>query len=326
MSTRAFSRREFVSAFSIGLGTRCLVGCAHVGGRPEALRIVWGEATADPRILQQTVTFTSGEDNVPALLAYPRASGRHPAVLVIHASWLIEPYVGETVAMLAQAGFVGLAVDLFHFFPKVSSWEEARRAQGAETAKLIETEFRERRMVSNLQSGIDYLRKQPFTRPGAVGVIGFCGGGWNALLFGAQSSDIGAVVAYYAPVGLSNIQHRAPVDLPSYIRVPVQYHGVRADPNAPPPDVDRFQALLAAQGTVFERHTYDAEHGFFAYDRTGIFKAADAAASWQRTVTFLRTNLRRPPSWRELAPPARENTDNRARARTAGDHLFFHHH
>jgi Dienelactone hydrolase family len=135
-------------------------------------------------------------------------------------------------------------------------------------------------------------------------VIGFCGGGWNALLFGAQSNDIGAVVAYYAPVGSSNIQHRAPLDLASYIRVPVQYHRVRTDPNAPPTDVDRFQALLAAQGTVFERHTYDAEHGFFAYDRTGIFKAADAAASWQRTVTFLRTNLRRPPSWRELAPPA----------------------
>lgn len=177
MTSRAFTRRQFVSAVSFAIAGIGLTGGSQASKRSRPMQVPWGTAFSDPRIARRSVSFKSGTDNVAALLAYPRAHGRYPVVLVIHASWLVEPYIGETVAMLAQVGFVGLAVDLFHFFPQVSSWEEARRAQGPETAKLIETEFREPRMVRNLQSGIEYLRTQPFTATGGVGVIGFCGGG-----------------------------------------------------------------------------------------------------------------------------------------------------
>jgi carboxymethylenebutenolidase len=326
MSARAFSRREFVSAVSLGVGASWLTGFSQASNRSGSMQVAWGSAVTAPGIVRSNVSFKSGIDDVPALLAYPRARGRYPAVLVIHSSWLVEPYVAETVAMLAQAGFVGLAVDLFHFFPKVSSWEEARRAQGPEIAKLIETEFREPRMVRNLQSGIVYLRTQPFTETGGVGVMGFCGGGWNALLFGAQSNDVGAVVAYYAPVDSSNIQHRAPLALASYLRVPVQYHGVRADPNAPPADVDRLQAILAAQGTPFERHTYDSEHGFFGYDRNGIFDPTAAALSWRRTVDFLRRHVGRKTPARRLAPAAPADLHERGPSSAVGDHVMFHGH
>ena len=181
-------------------------------------------------------------------------------------------------------------------------------------------------MVRNLQSGIDYLRAQPFTAPGGVGVIGSCGGGWNALLFGAQSNDVGAVVAYYAPVGSSNIQHRAPLDLVSYLRVPVQYHGCRTDPNVPSADVDRLQGELNARQTPFDRHTYDAEHGFFAYDRIGIFNSAAAALAWERTVKFLRRHVGRTVLARPLAPQASTGVRGPGIVSSAGDHLAFHIH
>src|SRR5262245_7374076 len=166
MTSRRFTRRQFVSAVSFAIGGIGLNGCSQASKHARPMQVPWGTAFSDPRVARSAVSFKSGTDNVPALLAYPRDRGPCPAVLVIHASWLVEPYVGETVAMLAQAGFVGLAVDLFHFFPRVSSWEEARSAQGPQTAKLIETEFREPRMVRNLQSGIEYLRTQPFTATG----------------------------------------------------------------------------------------------------------------------------------------------------------------
>lgn len=246
-------------------------------------------------------------------------------MVVIHASWLVEPYVGETVAMLAGAGFVGLAVDLFHFFPRVSSWEEARRTQGPQTAKLTEEQFREPRMVRNLQAGVSYLRAQPFVATGGVGVLGFCGGGWNALLFSAQSADVGCTVAFYAPVGSSDIQHRAPLELADYLRTPVQYHGVQEDPNAPPGDVDRLQAMLAKRGTRFERFTYQAAHGFFAYDRAGIFNPAAAALAWDRALTFLRKHTGRSLRSRPLAPPASAGTPKNPRG-TPGAHLALHAH
>ena len=221
---------------------------------------------------------------------------------------------------------MGLAVDLFHFFPRVATWEEARRAQGPETARLIEAEFREPRMVRNLQSGIDYLRTQSFTAAGGAGVIGFCGGGWNALLFGAQSNDVSAVVAYYTPVAASNIQHRAPLELADYLRFPIQYHGCRVDANAPPEDVDRLEARLRSQQTPFERHTYDASHGFFAYDRTGVFDPAAAALSWERSVRFLRDNTAQSLRPRPQAPPAPTDARGTRIPSSAGDHLSLHSH
>lgn len=148
----------------------------------------------------------------------------------------------------------------------------------------------------------------------------------DALLFGAQSNDVGAVVAYYAPVGSSNIQHRAPLELASYLRVPVQYHGVRGDPNAPQADVDRLQAILAAQGTRFERYAYDSAHGFFAYNRNGIFDPTAAKLSWERTVAFLRKYLGRRAPVHRLVPAASGDIHERGPARTVGDHLMFHSH
>jgi carboxymethylenebutenolidase len=171
---------------------------------------------------------------------------------------------------------------------------------------------------------LSIVRFRTHTAAGGVGVLGFCGGGWNALLFGAQSTDVGAVVAYYAPVGSSDIQHRAPLDLASYIAVPVHYHGVRDDPDAPAADVDRLQAIITARGTPFERYTYDAKHGFFAFDRDGIFDSAAAKISWERTVTFLHKFLGRPAPVHRLAP-APSIIENGPR-KSSGDHLIFHSH
>jgi carboxymethylenebutenolidase len=264
-----------------------------------------------------TVRLSDGQDSIGAYVARPRERGdRRPAVIVVHANRLTEPYVASTTAMLAEAGFVALAVDVFHFLPGNATWDDARRTSGDSVGAVMAREFREPRLVRNVQAAIAFLRRQPDVDPGGIALLGFCGGGWNALLLSAQLADVGAVVAFYAPVGVSNEQHRSPLELAPYIRVPVLFHRAKTDEWVPLPDVERFEAALRAQGTSIERTDYDAAHGFFAWNRIAVFNEAEASRAWVHTVRFLRAQAGRPIRTRALAP---SRTSGRAPATMSGD-------
>ncbi|HKP15278.1 MAG TPA: dienelactone hydrolase family protein, partial [Gemmatimonadaceae bacterium] len=230
------------------------------------------------------------------------ANGRHPAVIVLHANRITEPYIASTTAMLAEAGFVALAVDVFHFLPHNATWADARRTPGDSVNATMAREFREPRLVRNVQAAIHYLRRQPDVEPGGVALLGFCGGGWNALLLSTQLPDVGAVVAFYAPVAMSDVQHRAPLDVVSYIRVPVLFQRATTDQWVPLADVERFEAALRAQNTPIERIDYTAAHGFFAWNRDGVFNETEATRAWAQTVRFLRQHAGRALQPRALAP------------------------
>jgi carboxymethylenebutenolidase len=296
--------------FVHGVGMLCLLGVgagcrAPAPGSSGAVPApTWSTVSADPTVAMDTVRVRSGNDEMTAYLARPNASGRYPAIIVLHANRLTEPYIASVTAMLGKAGFVALALDIFHFLPGNATWDAANRVSRDSVRMTMEQGFREPRLIRDVQAGIDYLRAQSFVAPGGVTMLGFCGGGWNSLLVAAQSNDVGAVVAFYAPVALSDSHHRSPMELTEFIRVPVQFHYATRDQFVPSADVDRFGELLRTQGTVFERHDYDAQHGFFAWNRQGVFSPEAAAAAWERVVGFLRVRAGQPTAPRPKAPPA----------------------
>ena len=191
----------------------------------------------------------------------------------------------------AAEGGDALAVDVFHFLPGNATWEDAERTPRDSVDASVAREFREPRLVRNIQAGIEFLRRQPDVDPGGVALLGFCGGGWNALILSTQLRDVGSVVAFHAPVAISDVQHRSPLELVQFIRVPVLFNRATKDRWIPMADVDRFVAALRAQGTPIEVTDYTAEHGFFAWDRDGVFNEPEAARAWTNTVRFLRLHL-----------------------------------
>lgn len=262
-------------SFRHGLTGGCLLiaalSCHQPSPAQEVRPVQWGSATGDPAILLERVAFASGQDQVPAILARPSRPGVYPAVIVLHANWLVEPYIAETAAMLAQNGFVALAVDVYHMAPRADSWEQAQTIPRPLVMEAIDKGFRESRMVRNIESGIEFLRSRKEVAPGGIGILGFCGGGWNALIASAQLQDIVAVVAFYAPVNRSDAQHRSPMELLPFMQVPVLFHLGTRDPLINAAEVDSFAAALTRQGTPIDVHRYDADHGFFAYNRDQRF-------------------------------------------------------
>src|SRR5436190_11801214 len=111
----------------------------------------WAAAITQPRVAMDTVRIVDGRDSIGAYVAHSRGKGRHPAVIVIHANRITEPYIASTTEMLGEAGFVAMAVDVFHFLPNNATWESARRTPGDSVTAVVRREFREPRLVRNVQ-------------------------------------------------------------------------------------------------------------------------------------------------------------------------------
>ena len=230
----------------------------------------------DPKIQHGRAVFKhNGSDSIDGYLARPKAEGVYPAVLVIAGNKITEEYIPNTCAALAVAGFVGLAPNVFHPLP-----DDAPRN---DYDKYIKNHT-ELDVLDDIQAGASYLRTQPFVSPGGMGIVGFCFGGRIAMLFGARSREIDAVVPF----------HPAPMKAPELKRlvVPVQIHHGTADGAVSVKESQNTENILKAQRTPVELLTYEgADHGFLAYTRP-FYKPDHAKLAWSRVVEFFRKNLK----------------------------------
>jgi carboxymethylenebutenolidase len=199
-------------------------------------------------------------------------------VLVIAGNKISEEYIPNTCAALALAGFVGLAPNIFHPLPDNTPGNN-------EVYNKYLANHTELDRLDDVQAGVSYLRTQPFVSPGAMAVIGFCRGGREAMLFGARSREVDAVVAF----------HPAPMKEQEIIRlkhVPVQIHHGTADESVPVTETQKTERMLKAQGTPAEVFLYEgANHGFLAYTRP-FYKPDAAKLAWARATRFLHKYLK----------------------------------
>ncbi len=144
----------------------------------------------DPKIQHGLVKFKhGGQETIDGYMARPKAEGTYPAVLVIAGNRISEECIPNTCAALALAGFVGLAPNIFHPLPDTAKTPEEMRKALAEHTHL--------NVLEDIESGADYLRTQPYVKASGMGVLGFCYGGRIAMLLGARSREIDAVVPFH---------------------------------------------------------------------------------------------------------------------------------
>jgi carboxymethylenebutenolidase len=232
----------------------------------------------DPNIQHGKVNFKhNGMDTIDGYLARPKSEASYPAVLVIAGNKISEEYIPNTCAALAVAGFVGLAPNIFHPLPD-------NMPTNNETWSKFLGNHTELDMLDDIQFGVSYLRAQPFVQSGGMGIIGFCKGGRMAMLFGARSREIDAVVPFHpAPMKEHEVAR---------LKVPVQIHHGTTDQSVAMTETQKTEKMLKAQGTPVEVFLYEgADHGFLAYTRP-FYKPALAQLAWARTTQFLKKDLK----------------------------------
>lgn len=253
-------------------------------------------ALNDPNIVQEMVSFKSGEFTIQGYQARPKAAGKYHAVLVLHGDFGVPEDHRFTAAQLAQNGFASLAVKRFSRYPDLTQ------------ADLIKSDRTDRHYLSrafneeelqDAQAAINHLKAQSFVKRGRVGVVGFCGGGFQGLWLSTKSNDIRTVVAFYAPpVMAERFQLKTDpkpnlIEMVKQLKVPIQGHYGADDPFIPLEDVKKFEQALRLQHTPAEFFTYQgAGHAFCDYTRSNLYKPEAAALAKNRMLDFLKKSLR----------------------------------
>jgi carboxymethylenebutenolidase len=252
-------------------------------------------ALDDPTIQHEMVSFKSGTDTIQGYLARPKAADQYRAVVILHGEFGVPEGQRNIAAQLAQNGFIGLARKRFDRWPELTPQDLAKSDQTDK--RFLSGSFNDQEL-QDAQAAIDHLKVQPFVKPGGVAVVGFCGGGCQAVLLATRSKDIKAVVAFYAPPELperfQNPKDPRPnlMEKVEQIKVPVQGHYGTADPFVALEPVQKFEQALKAKGTPVTIFTYEgATHGFFDSTRRH-YHAEAAAKAKQRMMDFLREQLK----------------------------------
>lgn len=231
----------------------------------------------DPAIRTERVEYPSpeGHGKVRGLMAWPaNATGKLPAVLVVHENRGLNPYIEDVVRRLAKAGYLALGPDgLTSLGGYPGTDDEGRTMQASlDPARLMEDFF----------AGFEHLRAHN-NSTGKVGVTGFCYGGGVCHALAVAYPDLAAAAPFYG-------RQAKPEEVPA-IKAPLLIHFAENDErvNATWP---ACETALKANNKIYEAHFYPGTSHGFHNDTTPRYDEAAAKLAWDRTLKHFGTYLK----------------------------------
>lgn len=225
----------------------------------------------------KTVTYSSGDETVSAMLYAPKERGPFPALIVIHEWWGLNDWVKEQASKLSDQGYVTLAVDLYR----------GKVATTPDEAHQIMRGVPEDRAKRDLHAAFEFLASQPNVKKDRIGAIGWCMGGGYSLDVALQEPTLAADVINYGHLA-TDPQAMKKINAPILGIFGAQDKGI------PPADVKKFGETLDSMGKKIEIKIYDdAGHAFENPNNKDGYRPADAADAWQRTIDFLSSTLKK---------------------------------
>jgi carboxymethylenebutenolidase len=284
---KRLSRREALKLIASVLGSLVLAesflaACAPrpVGETPRASPVALTPAEAtptrlnvsadDPAIQADSVEFAGQDAALRGYLARPARDGSFPVVLVCHENRGLTGHIEDVTRRLAKAGYVGLAVDLLS--RQGGSAEVGEGSAPGALGGLAPEQF-----VADFKSGWAFLQGQPFTEAERVGMVGFCFGGGVAWLMAVEMPELKAAVPFYGPPPAAD-------DIPRIRAAVLAIYGEQDQRITA--TAAAVEAIMLAEGKVFEKAIYAGADHAFHNDTGGRFNPEAAADAWRRTLEW----------------------------------------
>jgi dienelactone hydrolase len=209
-------------------------------------------------------------------------TGKRPGVLVVHEWWGLNEHARTSARKLAEAGYVGFALDMY------GSGKSTTHQHDAE-AMMNDTVKDPAVIAARFNAALAQLKQDPHVDPEKVAAIGYCFGGAVALGMARTGADLDAVVTFHGilstptPAAAGQVKPRLLVLTGT------------ADSFVPPEQVEAFKKEMTAAGARFDVVTYPgAKHGFTnphaaEYGMPALGYDADAAKqSWAAMLKFFK--------------------------------------
>jgi carboxymethylenebutenolidase len=238
----------------------------------------------------QTASVTVGE--VDAYVARPLGDGPRPGVIVIHEAFGPVEHIADLARRFAAAGYDAITPNLYS---REGAPEPTDLPQVM--AKMFGRPDAE--VVADLEACAAYLRGLDSSN-GKVGVIGFCSGGRQTLLFACSSGAPDAAIDCWGgyveratpDAEATDARPRKVADLLAGASCPVFLVGGATDQNPSPATLDALEAGLAAAGKDVTKKVWDGVGHAFLADYRPSYSEPEAHELWADVLDFFGRHLR----------------------------------
>jgi len=230
----------------------------------------------DPRVRAQRITYPGEGGEMSGYLCMPaNATGKLPAVVVIHENRGLVPHIQDVTRRMALEGFLALGPD----FLTQSGGTPSDEDKGREMIGKLD----QARTVANAVATMRFLRAHA-NSSGRVGATGFCWGGrqTNALAV-AAGADLLAAAPYYGA--------QPPADQVARIKARMLLHYAQNDDNINK-GIPAYREALDKAGIRYELFVYEGtQHAFNNDTSAARYNKTAADLAWSRTVALFKAAL-----------------------------------
>ena len=245
--------------------------------RTAAMVIAMAASTtaASAEVKTRVVDYTVGGTPLQGFIAWDDAStAKRPGILVVHEWWGHNEHARASARRLAEAGYVGFALDMYGKGKLAAHPDDAMKFMTEATKDPAA-------LAARFNAALAELKKDAHVDPARVGAIGYCFGGTVVISQARLGADLDVVASFHG--GLGGLP---PVEAGA-VKARVLVYTGGADPMIPAAQVETFRTEMTAAGAKVDVVTYPgAKHGFtnpaagsFGMDALAYDAAADKA-SW----------------------------------------------
>lgn len=202
-------------------------------------------------ILTNRIEYAVGDALHQGYLAYDdEIADARPAIIIVHEWWGLNDYIIRRAHMLAELGYVALAIDMYGGGAVAQDTDQAGALM---TGVLNDMETG----TAALEAGYDLLLSQPGVDPERTAAIGYCFGGAMVLHMARIGLPLSAVASFHGALG--SFHTAEPGSIKPRILV---CHGA-ADSMVTMEDLEGFkQEMETAKADYEVLLLADAKHGF----------------------------------------------------------------
>jgi len=250
-------------------------------------------AVTDPgRVRGDNMEFKSGRDTIKGYLARPSRPGRYPGIIVIHEAFGLVEHIRDIARRFANIGYNALAPDLY-------TRSGSPDPNNMDSVFPVMFGLPDAQAVRDLEAAADHLRGLSGAS-GKIGVIGFCSGGRQTLLFACSRTKPDAAVDCWG-----GFIHRATPDaettpsrptpilkLVDRLSCPLFAVFGEEDQNPTVAQSEELKNLALRAGKDVTIKVYEnAGHAFLA-DYRPSYREAPATELWHDAVAFFDKHLK----------------------------------
>jgi len=242
------------------------------------------EEIVEVNITGEEVTYSTDTTEMKGFIAFNKAqAGKRPGILVVHEWWGHNDYTRKRAQMLAELGYVALAVDMYGDGKQAQHPSDAGKFSGMVMKN-------EEMAVKRFNAAYELLANHPEVNSEKISAIGYCFGGSVIQNMANMGADLDGIAAFHSGVQVPNPPSEK-------LDAKVLIQNGADDPFVPAESVQTFKSAMDSLNADYEYISYPGVvHAYTNPGATELGEKFDLplkydqeadTKSWEKLQSFL---------------------------------------